>query len=159
MTQELELTFHDKENPEEIHLEILEECRSIKTPKEVDDFVLPVGAERFYPRPETVFHDTVPVPEEELKALRERAKIQKDIVLVLFNQYPDRNFTPFEMFQMIKDAGGCAILTSIRRSITDLTKEGRLIKCDYSESRAGEYGTLNRVWKFNKEYTPPLNPK
>jgi CHASE1-domain containing sensor protein len=51
------------------------------------------------------------------------------------------------------------LITSIRRSITDLTKEGKLIKCDYSDRKEGKYGTTNRTWRYNSEYIEPLNPK
>ena len=30
---------------------------------------------------------------------------------------------------------------------------------DILESRKGQYGTLNRTWKYNQDYTAPLNPK
>ena len=108
---------------------------------------------------ELIFHNTIPLSGEELKALRERAKAQKDVVLAFFKEQYPRNFTPAEVYEVLKDRGSCAILTSIRRCISDLTKEGILYKCMYSESRKGQYGTLNRTWKFNPDYVPPLNPK
>ena len=108
---------------------------------------------------ELIFHNTIPLSGEELKALRERAKAQKDVVLAFFKEQYPRNFTPAEVYEVLKDRGSCAILTSIRRCISDLTKEGRLIKCMWSESRKGQYGTLNRCWKFNNDYMPPLNPR
>jgi hypothetical protein len=106
---------------------------------------------------ELIFHDTVGFPDAELKALRKRAKKQNDVVLQLFKDNPNRNFTPPEIFEIVKNCGGCAILTSIRRSITNLTKQGRLTKCMYSESRKGAYGTLNRTWQYNENWMPPIS--
>jgi len=108
---------------------------------------------------ELVFHDKVPIEEEKLPQAREKARAQKEKVLEFFGAHYPQNFTPYEVFEQMKDKGACAILTSIRRSITDLTKEGRLYKCMYSESRKGQYGALNRVWKYNPDWMPPLNPK
>jgi len=80
--------------------------------------------------------------------------------IVIENFFKAYNFTPAEIHEMM-----CAmrkepiLLTSVRRSITDLTKENRLIKCQWSESKEGKYGKLNRVWRYNSEYIRPLNPK
>lgn len=156
-----ELVFHDKGNLEEIHISILEECRNIKTPKEMENYVLPLGAERFYPEPERIFHNTVPIEESALPEAREKASVQKGILLDFFDQRFPMNFTPIEVWKAVNHitSGTSMLLTSVRRGITDLTKEGRLIKCDYSESRKGAYGALNRVWRYNNEYMKPINPQ
>jgi len=108
---------------------------------------------------EITFHDTVPLSLIDLEMHRNKAGRQKDHVLSFFRVYHPRNFTPSEMYELMKDSGHCVLLTSVRRCISDLTKEGRLYKCMWSESRKGAYGTLNRTWKFNPDYMPPLNPK
>jgi hypothetical protein len=105
---------------------------------------------------ELVFHDSVPLPEEHLEKARTKAWVQKAEILGFFASHPDESFTPAEVWERHFMP---LLLTSVRRSITDLTKEGRLIKCQWSESRAGQYGTLNRVWKLNKDYIEPLNKK
>jgi hypothetical protein len=106
--------------------------------------------------PELIFHDTVPLPEEHLEKHRRNACIQRDEILGFFASHPNESFTPAEVWERHFLP---LLLTSVRRSITDLTKEGRLIKCDYSESRKGQYGTLNRVWKYNTKYVPPITPQ
>ncbi len=141
---------------------------------------LPFGnnvIERFYNNKETIFHDTVPLPEEELPEAREKAKKQKGDVLSVFHEHPEKNYTPVEIWEILNSYyQGVAIdhaiffnkhlgksesilLTSVRRSISDLTKENRLIKCQWSESKEGRYGKLNRVWRYNTEYVKPLNIK
>jgi len=108
---------------------------------------------------ELLFHDTVPLAEEDLPKAREKAARQKEIVLDFFRQRFSMNFTPAEVFDAISLLEHeCMLLTSIRRSITDLTKEGKLIKCQWSESKPGAYGKLNRVWRYNLEWVKPLNP-
>jgi len=109
--------------------------------------------------PELVFHDTVPLPEKEIPKARETAKKQKEWVLMIFWHYPDIRFTPAMIHQTLIEMGRKLLLTSVRRCITDLTKEGRLIKCQYSESREGRYGKLNRTWKYRTGYITPITPK
>lgn len=108
---------------------------------------------------ELIFHDTVPVPAELLEKYRKKAVRQKDQVLEFFKVYYPRNFTPSEMYELMRNSGHCVLLTSIRRCISDLTKEGRLYKCMWSDSRDGAYGVDNRTWKYNNEWIKPLNSK
>jgi hypothetical protein len=110
--------------------------------------------------PELIFHNSVPIEEENLPEARMKAQNQKLRILRVFELNPTSKFTPTQLHYLMTEVGfDKMLLTSVRRSITDLTKEGRLIKCDYSESRKGQYGTLNRTWKLNQEYVKPLNPQ
>lgn len=106
---------------------------------------------------ELIFHDSIPLPEEELPKARMDAVKQKEVILNFFKWHPDQNFTPYEVFEQCSEA--MMLLTSIRRSVTDLTKEGRLIKCDWSESKPGAYGKLNRTWRYQNNFINPLNSK
>ena len=109
---------------------------------------------------ELIFHDTVPLLEEYLPKARETAAKQKEIILDFFRQRFSMKFTPSEVHILVSNNEREQILlTSVRRSITDLTKEGRLIKCQWSESRPGAYGKLNRVWKYQNDYLNRLNPQ
>jgi hypothetical protein len=108
---------------------------------------------------ELVFHDTVPLPEEQLPQAREKASHQKEIVLDFFRQRFSMSFTPVNVHEALESDGSLILLTSVRRSITDLTKEGRLIKCQWSESKPGAYGKLNRTWKYAQNFINPINPQ
>ena len=111
---------------------------------------------------ELIFHDSIPLPEEQLPEAREKAAKQKELVLSYFRDRFSMNFTPVEMHQIMEEHGEKILLNSVRRSITDLTKEsvgGKLIKCDWSERRMGAYGRDNRTWKYNLNWVKPLNPK
>jgi hypothetical protein len=111
--------------------------------------------------PELIFHDTVPIEEERLPEARNTARKQKEWILAFFRDRFSMNFTPIEVHQEMKAYcyGSMCLLTSVRRAITDLTKEGKLTKCDYSERREGGYGHPNRVWKYNVGWLPSLNRK
>jgi hypothetical protein len=105
---------------------------------------------------ELEFHNTVPLEESALPEAREKASAQKKAILKHFMDHYPLNFTPAEVWERLQTP---LLLTSVRRCITDLTKEGKLYKCMYSESRKGQYGTLNRTWKYNPDWMPPINPK
>ena len=110
--------------------------------------------------PELVFHDTVPLPEEELPKARGIASQQKMVILNYFRQRFSMNFTPMEVYEYLNThVSSTILLTSVRRSITDLTKEGRLIKCMWSESKMGAYGKMNRTWRYNASFVRRLNPQ
>jgi len=110
-----------------------------------------------------IFHDTVPLPSEQLEQAIETAKKQRLRVLSFFAKYPESNWTPAEVhFVLVGEDIQRGIrlhilLTSVRRTITNLTKEGRLIKCQWSEGRQGRYGRYNRTWKYRTDYLSPLN--
>jgi hypothetical protein len=107
---------------------------------------------------ESTFHDTVPLAREDLIKAREKAKKQKERILLFFRENADKRFTPISVANWVQYLYNEQILlTSVRRSITDLTHEGKLIKCSWDESRKGAYGKLNRTWRYNTDYVEPLN--
>jgi hypothetical protein len=108
--------------------------------------------------PELIFHDTVPIEEERLPQAREKAVIQNGIVLNFFRKRFAYRFTPVKVHEILIYEGEKILLNSVRRSITNLTKANRLIKCQWSESEEGIYGKLNRTWRYNTEYVSPINP-
>jgi len=105
---------------------------------------------------EMIFHDTVPLEEEQLPKARQTAAKQKEIILDIFRQRFSMSLTPTDVHGILEEP---ILLTSVRRSITDLTKEGKLIKCDWSERREGAYGKPNRTWRYARNFVNPLNPK
>ena len=110
---------------------------------------------------ELVFHDTVGLPLEQLEKGRKKAVRQKDVILAMFRERPDRWFTPWEIHMDYQQASGGhnILITSVRRSITDLTKEGKLRKGGYSDQMEELHGVNNNRWRYNTEYIAPLNPK
>jgi hypothetical protein len=109
---------------------------------------------------ELVFHDTVPLPEEQLEKARTKAESQKEKILTIFRSNPNRWFTPYqvqEIYQMVYDEN--ILITSVRRSITDLTDGiiGQLRKGSHGDQVKEKWHTNNNRWKFNLEYVEPLN--
>ena len=87
------------------------------------------------------YYNTVRKDGEQLKMALDKTETQEDLVLLLFRNNPYKNYTPFEV---LKELGIKAPITSIRRAITDLTQDGKLRKLDIR--RVGEYGEPNYTW-------------
>ena len=104
---------------------------------------------------ELLFHDTVPLPEDQLTKSRDRAQKQKEWILDYFRARFSFGFTPVEIHERCEEFFSERILlNSVRRCITDLTTEGRLEKCPKEESKMGRYGINNRTWKYCLKYNP-----
>lgn len=76
-----------------------------------------------------------------------KAQKQEDIIYNYFKNNPDAELTPFEVQAAINLVG--TPITSIRRAITNLTHDGKLIKTN--NQKRGEYGKKNFCWKFKPE--------
>lgn len=71
------------------------------------------------------------------------AEKQENEILSLFQQ--KQSLTPSDVLVLTDNI----LLTSIRRSITNLTKKGKLIKSD--EKKVGIYGRKEYIWLINNE--------
>ena len=90
------------------------------------------------------FYNTVGLKGRDLFSANEKALGQEDLILEIFKEVR-RELTPFEVDEKLRRDGYVYPITSIRRSITNLTKSGRLEKT--SIRRSGEYGQMNYTWK------------
>lgn len=93
-------------------------------------------------------YNTINIKGAELLQARNKTNRQKDIVLQFFKDHPASNYTPFDVYRIL---GLNCPVTSIRRAITDLTEQGKLIKTDHQ--RRGEYGTKNYCWRLKFKTT------
>jgi|TARA_R100001530_G_scaffold58440_3_gene42457 hypothetical protein len=85
---------------------------------------------------------------ESLKKSWEQARSQEEVILRFFEHYPYRSFTPFEVQEEIRILQGKEWpITSVRRAMTDLTNDDRLIKVN-SVMKAGKYGKPNHMWRL-----------
>lgn len=92
-----------------------------------------------------LFHNTIGLLPSE-KAQREvKVSRQVDRVLDFFKEHPHSDFTPCEVYLKF---GQQYPLTSIRRSISDLTKMGELVKTD--RMRKGMFNEVNHTWRYGK---------
>jgi hypothetical protein len=92
------------------------------------------------------FYNTINETGDELKTSRAKAWGQDEKVLGLFIEYPDAKFTPFEVLEFL--ALKNTPITSIRRSMNSLTRDGKLEKT--GEQKMGNYGKRNYCWKLIK---------
>lgn len=90
------------------------------------------------------FHNTIGLLPSEVIEREVKAISQAEIVLKIFKSNKYTDFTPSQIWILL---GQQWPLTSIRRSITNLTKAGDLVKT--SNKRAGLYGEMNFTWRLN----------
>ena len=90
-----------------------------------------------------MYYNTTQETGEALAKKRVKAKTQTEKVLEFFELFPEDSYTPFQVHNIMQSKSP---VTSTRRSISDLTKEGKLVKC--TEKRLGEYGAMNYTWRL-----------
>jgi hypothetical protein len=90
------------------------------------------------------FYNTTNESGTQLKKNIRQAVKQDDIVESFFKKYPDKEFTPLEVWQARFDDS--TQITSVRRSITNLTKAGKLEETDIK--REGAHGRSNYCWRL-----------
>lgn len=90
------------------------------------------------------FHNTIALDGQELEEAIKACDKQDSRVLTIIT-CTGRGMTPAEVHEVYcKHFPKCPI-TSIRRSMSNLTRECRLVKTD--QQRVGEYGKNTYVWK------------
>jgi len=89
-----------------------------------------------------VYHNTTQLRGEELNEAIRAAMNQDEKIYIWFQNHPDGEYTPSQVHQAIFDEA--TPLTSTRRSITNLTKRGKLQKTD--EQERGIYGRPENKW-------------
>lgn len=87
-----------------------------------------------------MYYQTTKLTAEQHKEYSEKAETQKARILAWFRSTREK-FTPFEVQAAILPD---APITSIRRAITDLTKEGLLTKLEAQKCEV--YGHTNHLW-------------
>lgn len=92
------------------------------------------------------FYNTIKLSGASLNKREVNANGQNVRILAFFAVNPDSTFTPFEVQKHSKNIGANWPITSVRRAITYLTKDEKLIKT--KQQRPGDYGELNYAWKL-----------
>ena len=95
-----------------------------------------------------MFYNTTNLNGADLKKSRGRAESQTEKILRFLLAHPDRAFTPAEVYRAMDGF----LLTSVRRSMSDLTKSGDLIKTD--SQALGQFGSANYKWMLNQTKHP-----
>lgn len=91
------------------------------------------------------YYNTTSLRGQPLKSAEKKSLTQDEAILHLF-QSRTRDFTPSEVKRILDHTLNNPPLTSIRRSISSLTKSGNLIKTD--KKRVGSYGRLEYAWRY-----------
>lgn len=99
-----------------------------------------------YPQPQPSFHNTIDLKSSKLVKADDNAKRQEDIILLLFQDGKPRN--AWEAYDELCKNGYTMIKDSVKRSITNLMNDGKLIKTDIKTK--GEYHIGNCQYKLNK---------
>jgi len=95
-----------------------------------------------------MYYNTTNLNGADLKKSTGRAESQTEKILRFFLAHPDGTFTPNDIYCHFKGY----LLTSVRRSMSDLTKSGDLIKTD--TQALGRFGSANYKWMLNQEKHP-----
>ena len=97
-----------------------------------------------------MYHNTLAHEGETLRQYEKKAMSQDERILFVVEHSPEEwfgcrehGFTPSEINKIVMPE---APLTSVRRSMNTLTKQGKLIKTD--ETRMGPYGRPETVWRL-----------
>ena len=92
-----------------------------------------------------MYYNTTNEKGEKLAEYKEKAMTQDEIILDWFS-YTSKRQQGLTPSNVQRYALSNAPLTSVRRSMNTLTKQGKLMKTDVK--REGIYGRLEHVWKL-----------
>ena len=93
----------------------------------------------------TPFYQTTPIHLVELQQRIEKAKKQDERVLLILTAKPYPQ-TAYNIWQTYQSWFNNCPITSIRRSLTNISHSGKVIKCP--EMGQGQYGMLTHKWKL-----------
>ena len=94
-----------------------------------------------------MYYNTTKATRNKLRKFKENNNNQNDLILELFKINPKLELSPFEVQTALRRFNVLnAPITSIRRAITDLTGDRRLVK---TRTRIlGPYGRDSFCWKY-----------
>jgi len=83
---------------------------------------------------------------QKLEDLNQKASGQQERILQYFKENRQHSFTPHQINEVFPEYP----ITSIRRAMSNLTQQERLIKTD--RKVMGKYGADNYCWKYKTEF-------
>jgi hypothetical protein len=97
------------------------------------------------------FYNTIRLSGSELSRAQAREMNQRQLVLALFRFNPDKRFSPSQIYTLFRARyGNQSPITSWRRTLTDLTSEGLLIKGTVAQQVLGPNGRPEHTWAYNE---------
>lgn len=100
------------------------------------------------------FHNTTDEKGEQLNKYENQAASQETKIASFFELNPGEIFTPWEVQSLVFYKTKTPI-TSVRRSLSDLTRAGVLTKTEHMKE-AGNYGRRSFSWQLNETYYKSL---
>jgi len=94
-----------------------------------------------------MYYNTNDETGETLQSSRSNTTNQENMILAIFETYPNEGLTPFDIEDFAHDQEVNWPITSIRRAITDLTNAGKLTKTN--DKKLGRYGKNVHTWKLS----------
>ena len=94
------------------------------------------------------FYNTVESAGQTLIKFEDKAVKQTEKIFHFFELNKYTAFTPFEVQSWMQLQGHDYPITSIRRAITDLTEDGKLIKQPKEKMKCGKYDKPNHTWQY-----------
>ena len=91
------------------------------------------------------FYNTVDLKDQELKKAEKNCDHQEERILRIYATHGGE-LTPFDVCNVFNKLYKPIPITSVRRAITNLTKRGKLRKCDRMKTEI--YGQPNHYWKL-----------
>lgn len=100
------------------------------------------GGRRSGPR----YWPTTPLTADELRGAIHLAVMQDEAVLAIFRSHAGTSLTPSEVHRIGEALGRKWLVTSVRRSITNLTDDGVLNR--HNVLRMGPHGKPEHLWQL-----------
>tara|TARA_Y100000356_G_C11036922_1_gene171400 strand:+ start:189 stop:521 length:333 start_codon:yes stop_codon:yes gene_type:complete len=91
------------------------------------------------------YFDTTNLKDEELKMYNAQAYKQEDLVMYLIEEFEDSIASPSMIWNRMNTLGRKIPLTSVRRAMTVLTRNGHLMRLHRQVK--GEYGKSEYMWQ------------
>ncbi len=91
-----------------------------------------------------MFYNTNNETGAKLKESHAKAESQETLIMAFFRENPDKMFSPDDVYNIFDSTK--TPISSIKRAITDLCKDGHLIKTDIM--KMGSYGKFCHCWKL-----------
>lgn len=101
----------------------------------------------------THYHNTNGLKGLQLEIAEIKAKSLDEVILKIFHHYKEGRFTPYQIEAILEANGTVTLITSIRRSLTNLTESGCLYKSPKADT-AGRFRMPNHTWSlqsYNEE--------
>jgi len=92
------------------------------------------------------FYNTIRENPEQMQLNLFKTMNQEQVIMAFFANNKNKQFTPHEVHERLQAAGYKYLITSVRRAMTDLTNESKLVQISMKDER---YNKRNITWQYN----------